>query len=90
METRELVPHVLRALALAQRDDRRISLDDLVEELKVRRTDVRKVLSSLHSEGMLDILRMRLTLQGFALGIACVNANLKPLRIPRSASRAVA
>ncbi|MFO0659732.1 MAG: hypothetical protein U0165_07870 [Polyangiaceae bacterium] len=90
METRELVPHVLRALAVAQRDERRVTLDDLVEELKVRRADVRKALSALHSEGMLDLLRMRLTLQGFAVGIACSKAELKPLRVTRVASRAVA
>ena len=75
-----LAAHSLRALAFAQRDGRRLDLDELVTALGVRRVDVRATLSSLHREGLLDVTRMRLTLRGFATGIALAAEQLRPLR----------
>ena len=84
METKQfravLAAHALRSMAFAQRDGRRVDLDALVAELGVRRVDVRGTLSSLHEEGLLDVTRMRLTLTGFATGVALAGEELTPLR----------
>ncbi len=72
--------HVLAALAAAQFRDERISLVDLCTTLSVRRADVRRAISGLHEAGLVDALRMRLTLQGFAAGHALGAATLRPLR----------
>ena len=74
--------HILRLLAAAQRDERTLGLEELVEELGVRRSDVRGCLSSLHEEGYLDVTRMRLTLPGFAFGSALRTRRLGALRRP--------
>jgi DNA-binding IclR family transcriptional regulator len=50
-------------------DGRRSALDELVERSAAPRAEVRGVLSALHAEGWLDVLRMRLTMEGFALGV---------------------
>jgi hypothetical protein len=75
-----LAAHSLRLMAFAQRDGRRIDLDQLATALDVRRRDVRATLSQLHREGLLDVTRMRLTLRGFAVGIGLAAEKLKPLR----------
>jgi DNA-binding IclR family transcriptional regulator len=74
MNTHALPAHVLLALVRAHSEGRSASLEALVDELKVRRTDVRRILSALHREGFVDVLRMRPTLAGFALGrsLSCV------------------
>lgn len=89
MNQQTLSAHVLRALAQAQIEGHVSNLETLVEELRVRRTDVRAVLSSLHREGYLDVLRMRLTLAGFALGRAYLGEQLPELR-PAKIARAAA
>lgn len=80
MNQQTVSAHVLRALAQAQIEGKLSNLETLTEEVGVRRTDVRAALSALHREGYLDVLRMRLTLQGFALGRAYVGAELPELR----------
>ncbi len=84
MDTNEfrslLAAHALRTMAFAQRDGRRVDLDALVADLGVRRLDVRATLSSLHREGLMDVTRMRLTLRGFATGIALAGERLHSLR----------
>ncbi len=85
MSPRTLAAHVLRALAIAQVRGRRLTLDDLVAKLKVRRADVRSVLGTLDQQGLLDVTVMRLTLQGFAIGTALRNVHLPPLRVAPAA-----
>lgn len=88
MNTRTLSMYVLRALADAQIEGRRETLDTLVDRLEVRRRDVRSVVTSLHQQGLLDVIHMRLTLQGFAVGSALLQQELPALR--RAAERGVA
>lgn len=75
--------HILRAMSASARRDERATLDDLATELGVRRADVRGALSALHRQGLVDVLRMRPTLAGFALGHALQGEALGPLRSPR-------
>jgi hypothetical protein len=75
-----LAAHLLRTMAAAQRDARRIDLDGLTRQVGVRRADVRATLSALHTEGLVDALRMRLTLDGFTLGQSLEGRRLAPLR----------
>jgi Mn-dependent DtxR family transcriptional regulator len=88
MNTRTLSMHVLRALADAQIEGRRENLETLVDRLSVRRRDVRGVVTSLHQQGLVDVIHMRLTLQGFAVGSALLQQELPALR--READRGVA
>ena len=91
-----LAAHVLRALADAQADARRIDLEMLCELLGVddtapahegvraktmRREDVRAAVSRLDAEGFVDAARMRLTFAGFALGTALLPRKVMPLRL---------
>jgi hypothetical protein len=62
------------------------TLDSLVEKLRARRKDIRATLTMLHRQGMVDVLRMRLTLQGFVIGRALLGQQLKALRQPPRAS----
>jgi DNA-binding IclR family transcriptional regulator len=80
MNAHTLSAHVLQALAQAQSEGRRASLDTLTEALRVRRGDVRRVVTLLHRQGFVDALRMRLTLTGFALGRAYLGQTLPALR----------
>lgn len=75
-----LAAHVLKSMVAAQREGKRLGLDQLVAMLSVRRADVRATLSALHEEGMIDVTRMRLTLRGFALGTAFEVEKLERLR----------
>jgi DNA-binding IclR family transcriptional regulator len=80
MNAQTLSAHVLQALAQAQSEGRRASLETLAEELRVRRGDIRRTVTLLHRQGFVDALRMRLTLAGFALGRAYLGQTLPPLR----------
>ena len=71
---------VLRELADAQDRGTRVGLDELVSTLGVRRAELRAIVSRLHQQGLVDALRMRPTLQGFAMGRAAAGLTLKPLR----------
>lgn len=73
-----LAAHVLRTLARAQQRRRPMTLATLVDELGVRKLDLREVVSRLHAQGFLDVTTMRLTLAGFAVG-----ASLRGERLPR-------
>lgn len=90
MNLRAVSAHVLRALALAQTEGRLSNLETLTEELRVRKTDVRAAVSALHREGYLDVLRMRLTLPGFAVGRALLEKELPELRPAKVAAAAAA
>jgi hypothetical protein len=73
MDKKILAATLLQALAMAQRDGRSETLDTLVEKVRVRRRDIRSTLTVLHRQGMLDVLHMRLTLSGFAIGSALIS-----------------
>jgi DNA-binding Lrp family transcriptional regulator len=80
MNSKDLAVHLLKALFVLQSEGAVVSLETLTEALRVRRTDVRRAVSALHREGVLDALRMRLTMRGLALGAALAGAQLRPLR----------
>lgn len=67
---------VLSVLTKRQRLGQRTTLEDLVEALAVRRTDVRRVVSALHQQGFVDALRMRVTLAGLAIGVSLHKTDL--------------
>jgi DNA-binding IclR family transcriptional regulator len=81
MTPRVLAPYLLRLLASAQQRGRPLTLQDLVDSLEVRRADLRSALTALAQQGLVDILTLRLTLEGFALGSALRTRKLPP--IPR-------
>jgi DNA-binding IclR family transcriptional regulator len=85
MTPQTLAPYVLSALATAQVEGRLSNLETLVDALKVRRADVRKTVSALHREGLVDVRTMRLSLAGFALGSTYASEALPPLRRPKLA-----
>ena len=75
-----LAEHLLRTLACDHLEGRRSDLDTLTAELQVRRADVRSVLSALHREGYVDVLRMKLTLAGFAIGCQLMDVSIGEIR----------
>ncbi len=92
-----LAAHVLREMAQAQVDGRRLDLDGLAEALgvqaddapledgirarRLRREDVRSIVSQLDREGFVDAARMRLTLAGFTMGSSLAPRKVMPLRL---------
>jgi hypothetical protein len=90
MDAQMIALHVLRALAEAQAEGRRMDLETLVQVLQIRRRDLRTTVSALHRAGLVDALRMRSTIQGFALGVALARAPLPALRSTRTVSTAAA
>ena len=80
MSPHTLAPYVVQVLATYQQAGRLCTLEDLVDEIQVRRADVRRTVSALHREGFVDALRMRLTLRGFVLGRVLVKVQLPALR----------
>ena len=86
MKPQTLSAHILRSIANAQREGRSSTLDTLVDELRVRRIDVRTTVTSLDREGFLDATRMRLTLAGFALAVGLASSPLPQLRQERRAA----
>lgn len=72
--------HLLRAIAKAAARGRSTDLEELALEIGVRKVDCRAALTTLHRQGYVDVLRMRPTLQGFALGASVRNAVLDPVR----------
>ncbi|MEO6420608.1 MAG: hypothetical protein ABIP39_14435 [Polyangiaceae bacterium] len=80
-----LSAHILRHSAAAQVAGTKsapIKLEVLAADLGVRHVDVRRSLSALHKQGLLDVAQMRLTLAGFALGKALEGRQLRSIRIP--------
>lgn len=82
MTPQHIAPYVLRSLAQAQMDGRCMDLETLALEIEVRRSDVRKTVSELHRQGLVDALRLRLSLRGFAMGVAMLKKDLGPIRRP--------
>jgi hypothetical protein len=83
-----LAIHVMRTLTRAQRRGRVLTLEDVARELGVRKLDVRSVISTLHAQGFVDAVRMRVTMLGLAVGAAVRGERLPRLRAP--AARAFA
>jgi Mn-dependent DtxR family transcriptional regulator len=81
MNVRTLSMHVLRALAESQTAGRRSTLETLVDQIQVRRRDVRSAVSGLHQQGLVDAIHMQLTLEGFAIGRALLAQELPALRL---------
>lgn len=75
-----LSAHVLVALARAASKGRTLTVDDVSQELEVRRADVRSVISQLHAEGHVDALRLRPTLSGLALARVFAKSKVKSVR----------
>ncbi len=75
--------HLLRALTTSAREGRRTDTAELARDIGVRRTDARRVLTLLDRQGFVDVLTMRPTLAGFALGASIVLDRLPALRAPR-------
>ena len=80
LDCRLLAAHVLAALA-ASPSSSMFHAGDLADKLGARRTDVRRVLSALHREGMVDLLHRRVTLSGLAVGRSLAGSMLKPFRV---------
>ncbi|HVK63789.1 MAG TPA: hypothetical protein VM694_04930 [Polyangium sp.] len=90
MTPKDIAPYILRALAEAQTEGRTMDLETLSIAIKVRRGDVRKTVSALHQEGLVDALRLRLSLAGFAIGSALLEQELPPIRRPKQVAQKVA
>ena len=86
----QLAIHVLCAMTTHQRKGSRCTLDELVDELGMRRPDVRSVVSALHRQGYVDLQRMSLTLAGFAIGLSLRGRQLRSACRERRVSRAAA
>lgn len=90
MTPQVLAPYVLSALFAAQVEGKSSSLDTLVEAIKVRRGDLRRTVTALHREGLVDVRRMRLTMMGFGVAAMYASQKLAPLRRPQKAIEAAA
>jgi len=80
MNRKDLARHLLFHLTQGHLQGRRLNLQELVNEVKVRRADVRATLTLLHQQGLYDAVRCRLTMTGFALGIGLRREVLPVLR----------
>ncbi|MEI7894479.1 MAG: hypothetical protein WCI05_15400 [Myxococcales bacterium] len=80
MAPRLIAPHLLFHLVQAQLAGGGLTLDELVDLVKVRRVDVRRTLTAMDRSDLLDVRRMRLTLRGFALGLVLREEALPVLR----------
>jgi Mn-dependent DtxR family transcriptional regulator len=80
MNSHTLAAHVIVALADAQEIGRSVRLDELASDLGVRKPDVREIVTSLHAEGHVDALRLRLTMTGLALAASLSACKLHELR----------
>ena len=78
-----LSAHILRHASAAHvaGTKRELTAQSLATDLRVRRVDVRRSLSALHKQGLMDVAQMRLTLAGFALGKALEGRQLKAIRV---------
>ena len=77
--------HAMREMARAQAAGRCLNAMDLAAELGVRRSDIRAVVGELDRQGLVDALRMKLTLVGFGYVAGMANSKFgdQPLRKPR-------
>jgi len=83
MTPERIAPYILRALAEAQIEGRMMDLEALSRAIEVRRPDVRRAVSALHQEGLVDALRLRLSMQGFAIGSALLEGEMRKLERPK-------
>jgi hypothetical protein len=74
--------HLIRAIVRAAQAGRSTHLEELAQEIGVRKADCRRALTTLHRQGYVDVLRMRPTLEGFALGAGLERASLRAPRAP--------
>jgi hypothetical protein len=89
MNRKHLARHILHHLVRAQLGGQRLDLQELVDLVHVRRGDVRATLTLLHQQGLYDVVRRRLTLLGFAIGVKIGAESLPELR-PQKKPQAVA
>ena len=75
-----LAIHLLQALTTSHAEGRLADLEQLARTVGARRADVRTTLSRMHREGWIDVLRMRPTMRGFAMGRALAGRTLSPIR----------
>ncbi|HSO31716.1 MAG TPA: hypothetical protein VLT33_04355 [Labilithrix sp.] len=80
LDTKSIAAHVIVILSRAQADGRALRLDELAAEVGVRKADVRKVVTSLHAEGHVDAMRLRLTMTGLALATSLASCTLHDAR----------
>ena len=85
-----LAAHIIRAIAKAQEAGSHITLESLVKDLDVRRSEVREALSELRAEGLVCDAHLRLTMHGFALGASLAHRQLAPLATRRPRHRVIA
>ncbi len=78
--------HVAGATLKPAQRSSALTAERLAIDLGVRRVDVRRALSALHKQGLMDVAQMRLTLAGFALGKALEGRQLKALRVSRASN----
>lgn len=90
MNRKHLALHLLYHLAQAQRRGERPNLQEIIDLVHVRRGDVRATLTVLHQQGLYDVLRRRLTLLGFTMGVRLRAEELPELRPVVVAAKAVA
>ena len=83
MNAEIIARHVLRALASAQVRGIVVDLSWLASEVPVRRRDLRSAVTQLDHAGLVDALRMRLSMRGFAIGFALQSAQPPALRAPK-------
>ena len=76
LDTKSIAAHVVVTLSEAQAEGRALRLDELASEIGIRKADVRNVVSSLHAEGHVDALRLRLTMTGLALATSLASCQL--------------
>ena len=79
--------HLLRAMVKAAKAGRATHLEELASAIGVRKADCRQALSTLHRQGYVDVLRMRPTFEGFAVGAALRGQGLKAPRDARLRTR---
>ncbi len=77
--SRAAAAHVILFLAVEQARGRAVRLDELAERVGVRRGDVRAIVARLHEEGIVDALRLRLTMSGLALAASLRGCKLRDI-----------
>lgn len=85
LDLKAVAARILRYLAREQARGRMVQLDEIASEIRVRRGDVRRVITSLHAEGHVDALRMQLTMTGLALAASMKDHALREVRVAKEA-----
>jgi len=91
LDNKSIAAHVVVLLSQAQALGRAVRLDELASDIGVRKADVRGIVSSLHAEGHVDAIRLRLTLSGLALATSLAASKLhEPRRVALARTRSAA